>query len=284
MWKRGAIALVVGLLAAVIAVAVSHVFSNDLRVIYGAGALALCLSVLWLQRWKSPLLIAIAAVPLLLLFWLGVLPELPATWPALPLLVLAIVAGSLAAGSGARRVSGALLLVAFVLLSGWFIGWGLPRAISTSLTHYVRRPAPPFAFVSLDGSAHDKASLAGKTVVLDFFGTWCAPCRAELPEFAALRSHFINDPNVVFFVVSTGQAGDTPSLVRKFAAQRGLGLPFGFDAGNTTLKRIGLSGVPTLIIIDQHGTIRLLHQGYNVAETAFGVTLRNYILALRSEA
>jgi thiol-disulfide isomerase/thioredoxin len=283
MLKRGAIALGIGLLAAVISVGASALRSNDLRVMYGAGALALFLSAFWLQRWKSLLLIVIAAVPALLLFGLAVLPQLPSTWPSLLLLVLATVAGAMLAGGNERRVPGGVLLTIAVALSGWYVARGLPNAISASLTHRVSRPAPPFAFVSLDGSPHDKASLAGKTVVLDFFATWCVPCRAELPEMAKVRSYFANDPSVVFFVVADGSGGDTPDLVRRFATQRGLGMPFAFDAGGKAHALFGLSGVPTLVVIDPHGQVRLLHQGYNAAETRFGATLRETLEMLRKD-
>jgi thiol-disulfide isomerase/thioredoxin len=282
MVNRVAISLGIGVLAAAIALAAMVARSNDLRVLYGVGALSLCLSAFWLRRWKSPLLIALVTAPLLLFFGLAVLPQLPGLWPVLPLFVIAAIAGAALPGDGVRRAFGVLLLVLLVSVSGWYVTRALPRAISESLTQHVNRPAPAFAFVSLDGSAHDKTSLAGKTVVLDFFATWCVPCREEMPEMAKLRATFANDPSVVFFFVADGSGGDTPDLVRTFARKRGLGLPFAFDAGGKAHAQFGLSGVPTLVVIDRHGQVRLLHQGYNAAETRFGSALRDCLETLRN--
>jgi peroxiredoxin len=70
-------------------------------------------------------------------------------------------------------------------------------------------------------------------------------------------------------LVGTNKGGDTPERVREFAQRRHISLPVAFDPEQRAMHAFGLSGFPTLVVIDRTGHVRLTHSGYNSSETTF---------------
>ena len=94
--------------------------------------------------------------------------------------------------------------------------------------------APNFAFFLADGRGADLASLQGKPVVLNFWATWCGPCRAEMPELVALHE---GDPDLVVLEVNVGEE---LAAVEKFAAEFGMKMTVVLDPEDSI--RRGLRG------------------------------------------
>jgi thiol-disulfide isomerase/thioredoxin len=120
----------------------------------------------------------------------------------------------------------------------------------------------------------------GKILVLDFFATWCSPCIAELPELERLRADLQAKRDIEFVLVGTNSRGDTPERVRAFAQRRHISLPVAFDPEQRTMHAFGLSGFPTLVVIDRAGHVRLTHSGYNSSETSFRHDLTQLLQSL----
>ncbi len=94
------------------------------------------------------------------------------------------------------------------------------------------------------------STLKGKTVVLDFWATWCVPCRAQHPLIENVRKHFAKNPDVVFVAVDTD---DDPSLVEPFMNQQGWENPAWMEGG--LMRRLTIGSIPTTIVLDPMGRI-----------------------------
>lgn len=117
-------------------------------------------------------------------------------------------------------------------------------------------PAKDFTLTSLDGESVRLADYQGKIVLLDFWATWCGPCRMELP---LLQSNFNRwkEQGIELLAISTDQ--DT-TAVAPFIAQNQYSFPVLFDEH---LKEVyGVPGIPTLFVIDQEGKVQYKHIGY----------------------
>jgi len=115
--------------------------------------------------------------------------------------------------------------------------------------------APTFVLRDLEGTRWDLAELKGKTVVLNFWATWCGPCRAELPQLNAFAR---NNPDIVVLGLATDRAKGT--LVR-FARENELDFPI-LPAGHSRVTTdYNVTTLPTTVVIKPDGTIRTSHTG-----------------------
>ena len=110
-----------------------------------------------------------------------------------------------------------------------------------------RRPAPDFTLVTLDGDTVTLASLRGQVVLLNFWATWCGPCRVEMPWFQQLQDERRADG---FIVVGASTDRGSVSAVRGITYDVGL-------AGPALVRDYGgVRGLPTSFLIDREGRIR----------------------------
>jgi cytochrome c biogenesis protein CcmG/thiol:disulfide interchange protein DsbE len=129
-----------------------------------------------------------------------------------------------------------------------------PRYIDSPM---VGRPAPPFSLTVLDGRTLHLEDFRGKVVFLNFWASWCAPCRVEAPMLeAAWRQLAAND--VVFIGVNTQ---DEEERARAFAREFGLTYPNGRDPGGRIAIDYGVWGLPEAFFIDAQGRITGKHVG-----------------------
>lgn len=94
------------------------------------------------------------------------------------------------------------------------------------------------------------ASLHGKTVVMDFWATWCVPCRAQQPVIENVRQHFADANDIVFVAVN---ADDDRSLVAPFIRAQGWKISGYFDEGLT--QRLVISVIPTVLVLEPSGRV-----------------------------
>jgi peroxiredoxin len=111
-------------------------------------------------------------------------------------------------------------------------------------------PAPPFTLTSLDGRHVSLADLAGKTVLLHFWATWCGVCKLEIPTLESIHEG-LDEDEVLLAVV----ASNDPAEVRRFASEHALEYPILMASGDI-LSAYGISAFPTNFIIDPAGRIR----------------------------
>jgi peroxiredoxin len=120
-------------------------------------------------------------------------------------------------------------------------------------------PAPDFTLKNLDGSELQLSSLRGKAVILDFWDTWCPPCRKAMPHLQELSVEYADD--LVIVGVAMGREGE--GKVRKFVQDRGLTFEMVMFNNDPQLIRNygGIQSIPTTFLIDREGIIREIWVG-----------------------
>ncbi len=127
--------------------------------------------------------------------------------------------------------------------------------------------APNFSLTKLDGGQIKLEELKGKPVLLNFWATWCVPCRTEMPEIeAALRSH--RQENLVVLGINAQEA---PQAIQKFLDEGSYHWPMLLDPEGSVKTLFKVNSFPTSIFIDRQGYIRSLRVG--VLDKAFLLSL-----------
>lgn len=127
--------------------------------------------------------------------------------------------------------------------------------------------APPLAGKPLDVTAQDLAGnpvridgANGRVLVVDFFATWCQPCKVQLPHLERLERE-LKDQGLAVYGVSFD---DDLEAIRGFAAQMDIGFPVLWDRGGDKLApALSIQRLPTTLLVDRTGTIRSVHLGYD---------------------
>jgi thiol-disulfide isomerase/thioredoxin len=109
----------------------------------------------------------------------------------------------------------------------------------------------------LDGKTLSSADWRGKVVLLNFWATWCAPCRAEIPDLIRLQEQYADQ----FLVVGLSTDVDPPSKVKAFAREMNINYPVAMAPPDIEAKFGGVFGLPTSFILDTEGRIVQKHIG-----------------------
>jgi peroxiredoxin len=122
----------------------------------------------------------------------------------------------------------------------------------------VGQAAPNCNFELLDGTPVQLAQHRGKQiVVLEFWATWCGPCRYALPFVAAAANKY-KDQNVVFYAVDQNE---DPQKITSFLEKAKLKVTVAIDKSSQAAGRYGVSGIPHTVLIDKEGTVQSVHVG-----------------------
>lgn len=158
-----------------------------------------------------------------------------------------------------------------LLGSGWLWYSRLPADASPAVRApqpAVDHPAPDFTLTRFDtGEAISLSDLQGKPVILNFWATWCGPCRAEMPALQAAHERYRDD----LLIVGVDQ-GEERAVVEKFLDEFGISFPILLDPDMTVGHDYRILGLPTTFFIDSQGIIRGVHAGQlNSAILAEGI-------------
>ena len=132
--------------------------------------------------------------------------------------------------------------------------WGSASADQASEGIRPSKPtdAPDFTLPDLSGKPVRLSDYKGKVVFLNFWATWCAPCRIEIPSIKQLQYEF-EGKDFVLQTVSIDQGGR--AVVEEFFRQLGINMPTVVDADSRVAGIYGLTGVPESFLIDRRGRI-----------------------------
>jgi thiol-disulfide isomerase/thioredoxin/TolA-binding protein len=128
------------------------------------------------------------------------------------------------------------------------------------------KKAPEWALKDIAGKPVKLSDFKGKVVVMDFWGSWCPPCRMELPSFQAMHDKYKGNKNVVFLGMNWEKPGDAAvrmKAVTDFMANNKYTFPVVIDHDSVAAKAYELQGFPTVFMIDSSGMIRFRNVGYD---------------------
>lgn len=128
----------------------------------------------------------------------------------------------------------------------------------------VSGPAPDFTLKSLDGKNLKLSEMRGNVVLLNFWASWCGPCREEMPLLNKIHEKY--EP--LGFTVLGVNVEDDSDAAKKFIAQRPVDFPILLDNTNKVSKLYDVIAMPTTVVIDRDGNMRFLHQGYKSGDEA----------------
>jgi cytochrome c biogenesis protein CcmG/thiol:disulfide interchange protein DsbE len=112
---------------------------------------------------------------------------------------------------------------------------------------------PAWSVMTLDGAHLTSDSLRGQVVLVNFWATWCFPCRAEMPLLEAMHTRH-RDAGFTLMGFSVDREG--PDVVRRFVDERSISYPIAIVGGGEERAFGGIRGYPTSFLIDRKGTVR----------------------------
>ncbi len=133
-----------------------------------------------------------------------------------------------------------------------------------------KRESADFTLPDIEGHAWCLKALKGKVVIVNFWATWCPPCRKEIPDLEELYNHF-KDRGLVILGISD----EKPEIVKPFVAKSGMTYPILIDTGRTVNTQFEVGGIPRTVIYGRNGRI---------AAEAIDMRTRKQLLALLAKA
>lgn len=146
----------------------------------------------------------------------------------------------------------------------WLVGLTLGFAAAAAsgqqpTIRFVRNPdlAPEFKLTTLDGKPLSLADYKSKVVLLNFWATWCGPCRAEIPDLVQLQNKYKDQLQVIGLVVDD----DDQEAIRKFVGEYGINYPVAMGTDQLRLEYGGIPALPSSFLLDAEGRVVQKHEG-----------------------
>lgn len=118
---------------------------------------------------------------------------------------------------------------------------------------HIGMKAPNFSLKTIDGKTVQLSQLRGKAVIVNFWATWCPPCRAEMPDMQTFYEQYYRQVEIVAVNV---MVRDSQEKVREFIKDYHLTFPVVLDVDGNVMKQYDIQPIPTSFIIDRQGIIR----------------------------
>jgi peroxiredoxin len=144
-----------------------------------------------------------------------------------------------------------------ILRSLWVIAAGA-LATSSISAGPMSGPAPNFNLRAKDGGEVSLADLQGQVVMVNFWATWCGPCRQEMPHLEALYQRY---SDLGFTLLGVNVEADS-SGADKFLKETPVSFPILFDPKSEVSKMYDVIAMPSTVIVDREGNMRFIHHGY----------------------
>lgn len=163
-----------------------------------------------------------------------------------------------------------LLALGITAATIWRFGsFGPPIEATVAASHetvrFLRNPTriADFSLWDLDGRQISSADWAGKVALVNFWATWCPPCRAEIPELVALQQKYRDQLQII----GISEDESSPEHVRQFAVEHKINYPIAMATSTLDQTFSGISSLPTSFLIDRDGQIVQKHLGMLNAKT-----------------
>ena len=120
--------------------------------------------------------------------------------------------------------------------------------------------APDFTVYDIDGNAHSLSDYRGKPVILNFWASWCGPCKAEMPDFEEAYLEYGDE--IQFLIVDlTDGVQETVASASEYIAQQGYTFPVFYDTDLSGARSYEVYAIPVTYFIDAQGSIRATNEG-----------------------
>ena len=119
-------------------------------------------------------------------------------------------------------------------------------------------PAPDFTLKSNSGENIRLSELRGEVVLINFWASWCGPCRQEMPILSELHDRY----KAMGFTVLAVNVEENTSDARKLLKDMPVSFPVLFDSDSTVSKQYEVVAMPSTVLVDRNGNMRYLHKGY----------------------
>jgi thiol-disulfide isomerase/thioredoxin len=136
-----------------------------------------------------------------------------------------------------------------------------PQQPSGNVIRFVRNPdsAPDFKLNDLDGKPLSIAAAHGKVVLLNFWATWCGPCREEIPDLIGLQAKYKDRLQIVG--ISVDDDDDAAEAVKKFVDESRINYPVALASPEVRMQYGGITALPTSFVLDTEGRVVQKHEG-----------------------
>lgn len=149
------------------------------------------------------------------------------------------------------------ILIAFIL---FFVIVVLPGCLDSGRADIpsVGNPAPDFTLTSINGTKVTLSDYQGRVVLLNFWASWCSPCRSEMPSMERLHQTLGDED---FVIIAINIDGGVTDKVREFITQNGYTFEILHDKDQIVAEPYGVRAIPTSYIIDKNGTVVEISRG-----------------------
>jgi len=152
----------------------------------------------------------------------------------------------------------------FITYSAQFEDAAKEQLINKLERNMIVEPAPAFTLKDIDGNNVSLSDFRGKTIILDFWATWCGPCLASFPAMKKSVEKYHDNPKVKFLFINSWERIDEKKRNAKdFIAKNDYPFHVLLDEDNKVIESFKVSGIPTKFVIDGNGNIRFMSVGYS---------------------
>ena len=145
-------------------------------------------------------------------------------------------------------------------IKGMFKGLALAVVCASALAASSQSPAPGFKLSGRGGKTIDLAQYKGQVVMINFWATWCGPCRQEMPLLQDIYAKYKPMGFTLIGVNVEPSTGDPEGWLNKLP--KPVTFPMAYDVDSKVSKLYNVAGMPTTVFIDRKGNVREVHKNY----------------------
>jgi thiol-disulfide isomerase/thioredoxin len=175
------------------------------------------------------------------------------------------------------------MLVTFLMLVPFFALFVIPAYFDSRAWRTDIFQVADYKLLTLTGDTIRSSQFKNKIIVMDFWASWCGPCKRQLPILEKVYKKYKANTAVVFFVINVNDMKESNEKMMKFIKNHPYDLPFVVDIEKKATDALFVYSLPTLVIIDKNGCARFVHKSYNESENFLTICSDQIDLLIREK-